>query len=156
MARRIRKDPKADALRARGSLNNHPERVTDEAFAEAEFFDARDQVQVKYEMVRRSEIDGWPAARAARAFGVSRPTFYAARAALGSGGTPALVPAKPGPRRAHKLTDEVVDALERARADDPSLRSQDLVALVEEHFGTSVHPRSVERALARRREKKRR
>jgi transposase len=107
-------------------------------------------------MVRRSEIDGWPAARAARAFGVSRPTFYAARAALDSGGIPALVPAKPGPRRAHKLSDEVVDALERARADDPSLRSQDLVALVEEHFGTSVHPRSVERALARRREKKRR
>ena len=51
MAKRSRKDPKADALRARGSLNPLPEGVTDEAFAHGGFFDARDQVQVRYEMV---------------------------------------------------------------------------------------------------------
>jgi transposase len=130
--------------------------VRDDAFAHDGFFDARDLVQVKYEMVRRTEIDGWPASRAAQAFGLSRPTFYAARAALDSGGIPALVPAKPGPRRAHKLSGEVVDALEQARAEDPSLRPRDLAELAAERFGISVHPRSVERALARRREKKRR
>lgn len=156
MARRSRTDPKSEALRARGSLNPDPKRVTDEAFRHGGYFDARDLVQVKYEMVRRAEIDGWPASHAAQTFGVSRPTFYAAKAALDSGGIPALVPAKPGPRRAHKLSDAVVDALEQALVDDPALRAKDLAALSEERFGVHAHPRSVERALARRREKKRR
>ncbi len=123
MARRSRTDPKSEALRARGSLNPDPKRVTDEAFRHGGYFDARDLVQVKYEMVRRAEIDGWPASHAAQTFGVSRPTFYAAKAALDSGGIPALVPAKPGPRRAHKLSDAVVDALEQALVDDPGSAS---------------------------------
>jgi hypothetical protein len=33
-----------------------------------------------------------------------------------------LVPKKCGPRGGHKLTDEVVDALEQALAEDPSRR----------------------------------
>jgi transposase len=156
MARRSRTDPKSEALRARGSLNPDPRRVADEAFRGDGFFDARDFVQVKYEMVRRAEIDGWPASHAAQTFGVSRPTFYAAKAALDSGGIPALVPAKPGPRRAHKLSEAVVDGLEHALAEDPALGAKDLAELAEERFGVRVHPRSVERALARRREKKRR
>lgn len=156
MVRRSRTDPKSEALRARGSLNTDPKRVTDEVFRQDDFFDVRDMVQVKYEMVRRTEIDGLPASHAAQAFGVSRPTFYAAKTALDSGGIPALVPAKPGPRRAHKLSDEVVDTLEQALAEDPARRAKDLAALAEERFGVSVHPRSVERALARRREKKHR
>jgi hypothetical protein len=43
-------DPKVTALRESRCLNPHPEQVTDEAFLAAEFFDARDAVQVKYEM----------------------------------------------------------------------------------------------------------
>lgn len=156
MGRRARKDPKAEALRATGSLNTRAEHVRDEAFAAEEFFDARDLVQVKYEMVRRTQVDRWSAARAARAFGLSRPTFYAAKAALDDGGIPALVPAKPGPRRAHKLSDPVVEELEQALADDPELRASELAELARQRFGITVHPRSVERALARRREKKRR
>ena len=46
-------DPKVTALRESRCLNPHPEQVTDEAFLSEEFFDARDAVQVKYEMVRR-------------------------------------------------------------------------------------------------------
>ncbi len=149
-------DPKAEALRRRRSLHRHPERVRDERFAPGEFFDPRDLVQVKYEMVRRAGVDGWAAARAARTFGFSRPTFYQAKAALGEGGLPALVPRKPGPRRGHKLTEEVVDELERALERDPALRPRDLAEVVRERFGLTVHPRSVERALHRRQEKKRR
>ena len=69
-------------------------------------------------------------------------------------GLSGLMPAKPGPRRAHKLTDEIVTFARRAREDDPVLRSTDLVELIADRFGISVHPRSVERALARVKEPK--
>ena len=148
MARR-REDPKVEALRAERSLNQRPEAVRDEAFLGSEFLDARDIVQVKYEMVRRVRMEGEAVSHSAAAFGFSRPSFYEAAASIDTGGLAALVPARPGPRRAHKLSDEVV-AYARAQLEaDPSLRSVDLVTLIEERFGVRVHPRSVERALAR-------
>jgi len=146
---RRRPDPKVEALRAERSLNPRPEAVTDEEFASSEFFDARDLVQVKYEMVRRVRVDGEPVSRSAASFGFSRPTFYEAAAALDAGGLPALVPARPGPRRAHKLTDDVVAFARQRLEEDPSLRSVDLVEEIAARFGVRVHPRSVERALAR-------
>ena len=57
MARR-EEDPKVEALRAARTLNPRPEAVGDERFAADGFFDARDVVQVKYEMVRRVRVDG--------------------------------------------------------------------------------------------------
>lgn len=149
MARRPR-DHKAEELAHSRTLNPHPERVSDEAFASAEFFDARDLVQVKYEMVRKVQADGATVRAAAGAFGMSRQSWYSAAAALAEGGLAGLVPAKPGPRGAHKLTAEVLDHLEWLRSADPGLGSAALAAAVEERFGVSVHPRSVERALARR------
>ena len=107
MARR-KLDPKVEALRADRSLNPHPEAVTDEAFAGSEFLDARDLVQVKYEMVRRVRVNGETVTSTSAAFGFSRPSFYEAATAIDSGGLSALVPARPGPRRAHKLSEEVV------------------------------------------------
>ena len=153
MTKRAARDPKVEALRARRSLNPRPDAVTDEAFAASEFLDPRDLVQVKYEMVRRTRVEGDPVARSAAAFGFSRPSFYQA-AALDAGGLAALVPAKPGPRRAHKLTPEIVAFAEEQLQADPSLRSQDLAQSIAARFGISVHPRSVERALARRRNPK--
>jgi transposase len=142
-------DPKVAALRAERSLNPRPHAVTDERFARSEFLDARDLVQVKYEMVRRARVDGEPVSRAADAFGFSRPSFYAAQAALDRGGLAALVPARPGPKRAHKMTGEVVSFSREQLAADPTLSSQALVERIDERFGITVHRRSVERALAR-------
>jgi transposase len=142
-------DPKFAALRAERSLNPRPERVADERFAGSEFLDARDLVQVKYEMVRRVRVDGDTVTRSAGQFGFSRPAFYEAQAALDAGGLPALVPARPGPRRAHKLTDEVLAFARERLADDAALRPGDLVEVIGERFGVRVHPRSIERALAR-------
>ena len=143
------KDPKVEALRAERSLNPRPQAVSDEQFAGSEFLDARDLVQVKYEMVRRTRVDGEPVSRAAEAFGFSRPSFYAAQAALDQGGLAALVPARPGPKRAHKMTPEVVAFARERRHADPKLSSQALAQLIADRFGVRVHRRSVERALAR-------
>jgi len=148
MARR-KEDPKVQALREDRSLNPRPEVVRDPAFADSEFLDARDLVQVKYEMVRRVRIDGDKVSRSAADFGFSRPSFYEAAAAIDSGGLAALVPARPGPRRAHKLTDEVVAFARQELEADATLRSIDLAERIEDRFGIRVHPRSVERALVR-------
>lgn len=148
MARR-RQDPKEDALRAARALNPRPEAVVDPEFTTSEFFDARDLVQVRYEMVRRVREEGETVSAAASAFGFSRPSWYAAAAALDDAGLPGLLPARPGPRRAHKLTEEIVAFLRATREEDPSLRAPELAERVEETFGVRVHPRSIERALAR-------
>ena len=66
-------------------------------------------------------------------------------------GLPGLLAERPGPRRAHKLTSEIVGFLEQALQEDPSLRAAGLAAVAADRFGITVHPRSVERALARRR-----
>jgi transposase len=150
MAGQTERDGKPRALAASRTLNPHPQAVTDPAFAAESFLDARDLVQVKYEMVRKVEQDGMPVARAASAFGFSRQSYYTAASALRTGGLAALVPAKPGPKGARKLTDQVVGHLLDLRRADPRLSAKDLAAAVRQRFGFSVHPRSVERALTRR------
>ena len=132
MAKPTVHDPKIDALRQRGSLHPHPDRISDPLFAgpRGDFFDARDLVQVKYEMVRRVRVDAHPASHVAAAFGVSRPTFYQAQSALQRGGLAALVPSKPGPRHAHKLDTDVVDFLIHQRAEDPSVSAPELARRV--------------------------
>src|SRR3989440_5389673 len=145
---RQREDPKVAALRAERSLNPRPEEVTDEAFGASEFFDPRDLVQVKYEMVRRARVDGVPVSRSAAAFGFSRPSFYQAAAAVDAHGLAGLVPARPGPRRAHKLTGQIVAFAREAREADPGPQAADLAALISQRLRVSVHPRPGERALA--------
>jgi transposase len=154
MAKRKTRDPKADALRQHGCLNPHPEKVADPLFAESDFFDARDVVQVKYEMVRRVETEGRTVSGSAAAFGFSRPSFYQAQRLLESGGLAALAPRKPGPRRAHKLDADAMGFLEGLQSEDASLTARELARRMEARFGRKVHPRSIERALARQ-EKKR-
>lgn len=149
-----RRGRKVTALRQARALNPRPEAVSDPAFTAGNpFFDRADLVQVKYEMVRRVRAEGQRVSRAAAAFGFSRPSYYQTAARLDQSGLVGLLPQRPGPRRAHKLSDEVVDLLEGAIAAEPSLRSSDLAARLAEHFNVRVHPRSVERALARRRQK---
>jgi transposase len=153
MASRPRRDPKLDALRANGTLNPGAARVTDEAFRSGDFFDARDLVQVKYEMLRRARVERTPVTRAAQTFGVSRPTFYQAQTAFARAGLEGLVPRKRGRRRAHKLTPDVMAYVKAARANEPRSTTV-LVQEIRERFGVTVHPRSLERALDRE-EKKR-
>ena len=92
-----RGDPKVAALQAERSLNPRPDDVQDPSFAASEFFDPRDLVQVKYEMVRQVRVDGQPVSRSAAAFGFSRPSFYQAAAAVDAAG---LAGSGPGPARA--------------------------------------------------------
>src|SRR4051795_3728506 len=96
-------DAKSRGLREHGTLNPQPQRITDAVFRDRDFFDPRDLVQVKYEMLRRVRVDGLSVLQAARRFGLSRSTFYQAHAAFRRQGLVGLMPRRPGPRRAHKL-----------------------------------------------------
>ena len=144
------KPDKQQQLRTSGTLNRKPKQVTDPLFHDHAFFDPRDLVQVKYEMLRRVVHDGHSITEAAAAFGFSRPAFYKAKQALEDCGLAGLVPAKTGPRGAHKLNDEVMAFVLASKEHDPELRSRDLVERIAAQFGLSVHPRSVERALKRK------
>jgi transposase len=148
----MRKKPedKAKTLLQRGCLNPRSERVRDELFDAEEFFDPQDLVQVKYEMLRRVRAENRTVSRAARDFGFSRPSFYEAQRQFDQEGLVGLVPKKRGPRAGHKLTPGIVDELAQAQSEDPSLRVEGLIELVQTRFGKKVHRRSVERALARR------
>jgi len=147
-------DPKAEALRERRVLNAQPETVTDKRFRGGEFFDPRDLVQVKYEMLRQVQEEGSTVTAAAEAFGFSRPTFYATRRSLEKEGLAGLVPKTPGPKGAHKLTGEVMAFIAGLREESPGVSAQELARRIEERFERSVHPRSIERAIEHR-EKKR-
>ena len=146
-------DSKSRALREHGALHARSHQVHDPLFQHSEFFDPRDLVVVKYEMIRRVRVERRPASEAARAFGFSRVALYQAMAAFEKEGLPGLLPRRRGPKAAHKLTDAVLEFIDRQRTVDGSLRAPALAKMVRKHFGLSVHPRSIERALARRAKK---
>jgi len=148
-------DAKFQTLQQQGTLNPRPQDVRDELFLQNEFFDPRDLVQVKYEMLRRVETEAQSVTEAAARFGFSRPSFYQALSAFEQSGVAGLIPHKRGPKAAHKLTDEVMAFIAEKRQEEPSVQPGELVRLIREQFGTTVHPRSIERRL-RRHQKKRR
>ena len=79
-------------------------------------------------------------------FALSRPTFYAAQTTWERAGIVGLLPESTGPRHAHKLTEELIAQLQPlARTMSPP----QLALWVQEHYHLTVHPRSIERALAR-------
>ena len=144
---------KEEALWMNGTFNPRAARVTDGLFVNGDFFDARDLVQVKYEMLRRVREEGMKVAEAAASFGFSRVAFYAIQRAWEGEGMMGLLPRPRGPKRAHKITDKVMAYVCEAQSEDATLRAPALVALVRERFGVEVHPRSLERSLARRSKK---
>lgn len=153
MARRKPKDPKETSLQEQGTLNPHPESVTDPLFDTDEFFDRRDLLQVKYEMLRRVRIEGEAVTHCAANFGFSRPAFYDAQAALEESGLAGLVPKKRGPHGPHKLTEEVMVFVEETRREEEGIILGKLIKRIKERFGVDVHRRSLERVLQRRKKK---
>ena len=94
---KAKKDSKTAALVANGTLNPFPDKVTDPKFREGDFFDPRDVVQVKYEMLRRVSVEQRVGHGRDGEYGVSRPTYYQAKANFDEAGVAGLVPKKRGP-----------------------------------------------------------
>ncbi len=141
---------KRQRLQDSGTLNPNAEQVTDELFQQYAFFDSEDLVQVKYEMLRCVEKEGRSVSQAARDFGFSRRHFYVIQRQFAERGFQGLVPEKRGPRGAHKLDAAVMAFVRQALDEDPSLKAPALARLIQAQFHRQVHPRSIERALARK------
>ena len=141
---------KEQHLRNCGAWNATADAVEDSLFDDSEFFDRRDVIQVKYEMLRRVRVDCMSVMEAAQHFGLSRAGYYKVRSAYQRAGLIGLIPARPGPRQAHKLTGEILEFIDEQLSVQGELSASQLAALVLRKRKLSVHPRSIERALARR------
>jgi transposase len=140
-------DGKLAALAATGTLNHNPAAVLDPPFRDGGFFDPRDLLQLRYEMVRRRRVDAVPVAVTARLFGVSLPTAYQAHAAFEAAGLGGLLPKRRGPKQGHKLTTEILAYIEQRRHERPDWRAGDLLTELQNRFGLTIHRRSLERVL---------
>jgi transposase len=140
-------DAKLAALAATGTLNRNFQAVADPLFRGGGFFDARDLLQVRYEMVRRHRLEAVPVAVTAQLFGVSLPTAYQAHAAFDAAGLAGLLPKRRGPKQGHKLTPEILAHIAQRRRERPDLRTGDLLAELRQRFGLAIHQRSLQRLL---------
>jgi transposase len=149
------KDDKTESLKKNGALNPHPQKVAEKMFSDSalEVFDPRDLVHVKYEMLRAVDKESRSVKQASEAFGFSRPAFYQAQSHFKQGGVIGLVKKRPGPKSAHKLTDDILAFIEEKVKEGKPLRARQLAPLIKEKFGKDVHPRSIERAVTRRKKR---
>jgi transposase len=134
MAKPKKPDHKTLELKRTGTLNSRPASVSDALFKENPFFDPKDLLQVRYEMLRRHMVEEASIVDVAAKFGVSRPTVYQAQAAFQQDG--------------HKLSAEIIEYVRTLRAAEPGLTTVACVQAVQEKFSITVHRRSLERALA--------
>jgi transposase len=81
---------------------------------------------------------------------MSRPTFYQAEAAFAREGLAGLLPKQRGPKGAHKLTADVMALIEQRLQGDGAIHARLLAQEIQSELGISVHPRSIERAIARK------
>jgi transposase len=105
-------------------------------------------------MIRRVCREGWSVVRAAGTFGFSRVAFYRARAAFEKAGLPGLLPLRPGPKNPHKLSPDILLYIKKSLEGETVPNSKDLSKMIEQKFGTSIHPRTIERAIARVKKKR--
>ena len=141
-----RTDPKTAALLMDGALNPSPEKVGDPKFQAGDFFDPRDLVQVRYEMLRRVSVDNLSVVQVSAEYGVSRPTYYQAKASFGGGGLAGLVPKKRGPRGPYKLRGDLLAFVEERIVPGKPLRARELARQIRQEFSVEIHPRTIERA----------
>ena len=152
MARRdTRPDPKEAALAGARCLNPHPEQVTDPEFGASDFLDARDAVQVKYEMVRKVRRRRSP--RPPRRSATPAPRTTPRPPHWSPPGWTGLCPRGPGRAGPASSPRKSSPGPRSSSPPGPGLRPAQLPDRIADAFGVRVHPRSVERALARRRER---
>jgi transposase len=134
------------ALESAGLVHPAADAVSASLFTAGGFFLAADKGQVKYEMLRAHEVDGWTVAAAARAHGYSRAAYYLVASAFAEAGMNGLLDERRGRRGPVKLTPDIATFLAAAPL---GVSGAALAEQVEQRFGVSLHRRTVERARRR-------
>ncbi len=145
---------KRRALQQEGTLRAARTRVRAQLFWEhPTFFDARDELQVKYEMLRAHVVDGQTVTSVCDHFGYSRQTFYVLWRRFARRGVAGLRDGRPGRVGPVKCTPEVVEFLRAQRTADPALSVSALVERLAREQNVQLHRRTVERLVGRERKK---
>jgi transposase len=137
---------KEEALKENGTYNANHKNVKNRLFANSQFFDARDIVQVKYEMLREALHGGKPVTQVSKEYGFSREAFYENKRVFEKEGITALIPKKKGPKGSHKLNSGksfIKEYLEKK----PDAKSPELAAQLEVQTGIKLSSRTIQRYL---------
>ena len=140
-----RRSSKREFLKIAGAWNERADSVLSPLFQQSDFFDPRDKVQVKYEMLRAALVDEVAVSHASDQFGYSRESFYTAGDLFHKKGVLGLVDGKRGPKQPRKLRSEAQRFLENEIAKNPEVSSAELATRLAEELSIDVHRRSVER-----------
>ena len=143
-----RRTSKHDALRDAGALNTEPERVSDPLFEQHSFFDPSDKAQVKYEMLRRREVDHESLQDTCRYFGFTRERYRQIMARFRSQGILGLFDRKRGRKGPVKVDERVRRFLRREHEQHPELGVDELVRRCADDAGVALSRRSVYRVLS--------
>jgi transposase len=141
-------EKRTERLKKEGTLHPNPDKVKTDLLEKSPFFDANDLMQMKYEMLRSVSVDQQPIADAAHTFGLSRVAYYHAQEQYQRHGLAGLLPRRRGPKHPHKFTPEVMSFIEEQLAATGQRPDWNLLSeQIEDRFGITTHPRSVERAV---------
>lgn len=136
---------KDEMLRKNGTYNNRHGKVKCAQFSEGAFYNPKDLVQVKYEMLRDAEITGRTVKEAAEDYGFSRAAYYSIKEGFEQQGMAALFPKKPGPKQPRKLTVELQGFIDEFRRLNPDAGTLELVNAIFEQEGVEIGRRTIER-----------
>lgn len=140
-------ESKEETLKGNGCFNNNFGHVTAGIFNLNPFFDKRDIVQVKYEMLRAASNKEGSITEIAGAFGFSRKSFYQINKAFDIDGLHALIPKKTGPKKARKLNAEAQGFIESYLSEHKGSGAKEISSALESCMDVKIHPRTVYRFL---------
>jgi len=140
---------KQDILQKNGTFNKNHTKVTEQRFISDDFFDPRDLVQVKYEMLRSVRESERNIDEVAGKFGFSRSGFYKIKASFEKEGVSAFVPNKTGPQNARKLTKEYQQFIDGYLKENPDTSSGNMAEILKIERGIEISKRTVERYRSR-------
>ena len=141
---------KEDTLKKYGCFNQNHESVSASIFQSDPFFDKKDVVQVKYEMIRAASRDEGSITNISEAYGFSRKSYYQINESFKAGGLHALIPKKTGPKGPRKLKPEILEFVDAYLVDHKNAKAQEISDQLEANKGIKIHPRSVYRYLEKK------
>jgi len=130
---------------ANGTYNQKHKKVKNKKFLTDPFYDPRDIVQVKYEMLKDAADSNKAIAKIADDFGFSRASFYNIKDTFYKQGLSALVPEKTGPKKPRKLTPSCQEYIDRYIFDNPKSSSNEIAKTLKKNKGVNISKRTVER-----------
>lgn len=148
-------EKKIDYLKENGTFNPNASVVKDELFTKDVFFDSKDIVQVKYEMLRKVSKENCSVKKVVYLFGMSRPYYYKLKDAFDKKGIAGLLPVKRGPKGAFKFTDDIAGFINRMVEEEPTLTNHQIAQKINAQFKVIIHPRTIERRRKCQKKRKR-